>query len=48
MAEPIEAGHLLRDDDLRVVDGLGPVEILVGVCGLNQARTVVQVVEASR
>jgi hypothetical protein len=47
MTEPIEAGHLLRDDDLRVVDGLGPVEILVGVCGLNQARTVVQVVEAA-
>lgn len=47
MTEPIGAGHLLKDSDLRSVDSLGPVEVLVGVCALNQARSVVRVVEAA-
>ena len=47
MTESIEAEHLLKDGDLRTVDSLGPVEVLVGVCALNQARSVVRVVEAA-
>lgn len=47
MTEPLGAKHLLQDADLRTVDSLGPVEVLVGVCASNQARSVVQVVEAA-
>jgi len=47
MTEPIEAGHLLKDGDLHTVDSLGPVEVLVGVCALNQARSATRVVEAA-
>ena len=47
MTEPIGAAHLLNDGDLHTVDSLGPVEVLVGVCALNQARSAVRVVEAA-
>src|SRR5512136_3005160 len=47
MTEPIGAGHLLKDADLHTVDSLGPVEVLVGVCALNQARSVTRVVQAA-
>lgn len=47
MTEPFEATHLLKDSDLHVVDCLGPVEVLVGVCSMNQARSVSRVVEAA-
>jgi hypothetical protein len=46
MTEPIGAAHLLNDGELHTVDSLGPLEVLVGVCALNQARSVARVVEA--
>ena len=47
MAERTDPSHLLRGDDLRAVDALPPVDVLVGVCALNQARSAVRVVEAA-
>jgi hypothetical protein len=47
MTEPIGVEHLLKDADLHAVDSLGPVEVLVGVCALNQARSAARVVEAA-
>jgi hypothetical protein len=46
MTESIETGHLLKDGDLRSVDALGPVEVLVTVCALSQARSVLRVADA--
>jgi hypothetical protein len=38
---------LLGAEALRMLDALGPTEVLVGVCGLSQAGSVPQVVEAA-
>jgi glucosylglycerate synthase len=47
MPERVGTAELLGDEDLRTVDALGSVEVLVGVCALNQARSVTRVVEAA-
>jgi hypothetical protein len=47
MLGPIGAHVLLKDGDLRALSSLGSPEVLVAVCVVNQARSVVRVVEAA-
>jgi hypothetical protein len=39
--------HILTDEDLHAVASLGSVEVLIGVCALNQARSAPRVVETA-
>jgi glucosylglycerate synthase len=47
MAGELRTEDLLGPDDSKVIDALEGVEVLIGVCALNQARSVVRVVEAA-
>ena len=47
MAEWLHAEAVLGTEGLRALDALGPTEVLVGVYGANQARSVAQVAEAA-
>ena len=47
MAGDVRIEDLLAVEDLQAIDALGGGEVLIGVCALNQARSVVQVVEAA-
>jgi hypothetical protein len=47
MAGDVRIEDLLGAEDLRAIDPLEGAEVLIGVCALNQARSVVRVVEAA-
>lgn len=47
MADAIGIADLVGPDHLQAIDALGGVDALIGVCALNQARSVVRVVEAA-
>ena len=47
MAGELRTEDLLGPDDSKAIDALEGVEVLIGVCALNQARSVVRVVEAA-
>ncbi len=47
MAGEVRIEDLFGAGDLKAVEGLEGAEVLIGVCALNQARSVVRVVEAA-